>query len=80
MSLLKKLEQISIRFDQVSEQIVDPEIISDMSRYVKINREYKELGTIVKVYNLYKDVIDNIDANKEIIATETDREFLIWLR
>jgi peptide chain release factor 1 len=75
-SLLKKLEQISIRYDQVSEQIVDPEIISDMTRYVKINREYKELGTIVKVYNRYRDVIDNIAASKEIIATETDREFV----
>ena len=51
MSLLKKLEEISIRFDQVSEQIVDPEIISDMKKYVKINKEYKELGEIVKVYN-----------------------------
>ena len=46
-----------------------------MTRYVKINREYKELGEIVKVYNRYKDVIDNIAANKEIIATETDKEF-----
>ena len=74
MSLLKKLEEISIRFDQVSEQIVDPEIISDMDRYVKINREYKELSEIVKVYNKYKDVIDNIASSKEIIATETDKE------
>jgi peptide chain release factor 1 len=76
MSLLKKLEEISIRYDQVSEQIVDPEIISDMDRYVKINREYKELGEIVKVYNKYKDVIDNIASSKEIIATETDKEFV----
>ena len=75
-SLLKKLEQISIRFDQVSEQIVDPEIISDMKRYVNINREYKELGTIVEVYNRYRDVVDNIAANKEIIAAETDKEFV----
>ena len=76
MSLLKKLEQINIRYDQVSEQIVDPEIISDMTRYVKINKEYKELGAIVKVYNRYKDVIENIESSKEIIATETDKEFV----
>lgn len=76
MSLLKKLENISIRYDQVSEQIVDPEIISDMKKYVKINREYKELETIVNVYKRYKEVISNIASSKEIIATETDREFL----
>ena len=76
MSLLQKLEGISIRYDQVSEQIVDPEIISDMKRYVKINQEYKELKTIVEVYLAYKDVLDNIDSSKEIIAIETDREFV----
>jgi len=75
-SLLKKLEGINIRFDQVSEQIVDPEVVSDMDRYVKLNREYKELGEIVEVYKRYKDVIDNIASSKEIIATETDREFI----
>ncbi len=75
-SLLKKLEGINIRYDQVSEQIVDPEIISDMDRYVKLNREYKELGEIVEVYKRYKDVIDNIAASKEIIANETDKEFV----
>lgn len=76
MSLLKKLEEINIRYDQVSEQIVDPEIISDMGRYVKINKEYKELGEIVEVYKRYKDIIDNIDSSKEIIKTETDKEFI----
>lgn len=76
MSLLKKLEAISIRYDQVSEQIVDPEIISDMKRYVKINQEYKELKTIFEVYLRYKDVINNIASSKEIIATETDKEFV----
>ena len=75
-SLLKKLEEISIRYDQVSEQIVDPEVISDMDRYVKLNREYKELGEIVKVYKKYKDVLDNIESSKEIIANETDKEFV----
>lgn len=75
-SLLKKLEGINIRYDQVSEQIVDPEVISDMDRYVKLNKEYKELGEIVEVYKKYKDVLDNIESSKEIIANETDKEFV----
>ena len=76
MSLLKKLEQINIRYDQVSEQITDPEIISDMDRYVKLTREYKELGEIVAVYKKYKDIINNIESSKQIIKTETDKEFV----
>ncbi len=76
MSLLKKLEEINIRYDQVSEQIVDPEVISDMDRYVKLNREYKELEEIVRVYKKYRDVLGNISSAKEIIANETDKEFV----
>ncbi|PJB14304.1 MAG: peptide chain release factor 1 [Flavobacteriales bacterium CG_4_9_14_3_um_filter_32_8] len=76
MSLLKKLEQINIRYDQVSEQIIDPEVASDMSRYVKLNREYKELGEIVAIYKKYKDITDNIESSKKIIKTETDKEFV----
>ncbi len=76
MSLLKKLEQINIRFDQVSEQITDPEIISDMDRYVKLNREYKELEEIVQVYKKYKSVIENIESTKQILKSETDKEFV----
>ncbi|OFY89416.1 MAG: peptide chain release factor 1 [Bacteroidetes bacterium RIFCSPLOWO2_12_FULL_31_6] len=76
MSLLKKLEQINIRFDQVSEQIIDPEVISDMDRYVKLNREYKELSEIVVIYKKYKDITDNIESSKKIIKTETDKEFV----
>lgn len=76
MSLLKKLEQINIRFDQVSEQITDPEVISDMDRYVKLNREYKELSEIIVIYKKYKDITDNIESSKMIIKTETDKEFV----
>lgn len=74
--LLKKLEQINLRFELVSEQITDPEVVSDMNRYVKLNKEYKELQVIHEVYKKYKNVIGNIESSKEIIKTETDKEFL----
>ncbi len=75
-SLLKKLEAINIRYDQVSEQIVDPEIVSDMKRYVKLNKEYKDLEEIIVLYKKYKGVIDNITSSKELLKTETDKEFV----
>ena len=73
--LLKKLEEISFRYDEVSKLIVDPEIISDMKRYVQLNREYKELGPVVEVYNNYKNILSNIDSSKDIIKNESDEEF-----
>ncbi|MCB0408705.1 MAG: peptide chain release factor 1 [Flavobacteriales bacterium] len=74
--LLNKLEAINIRYEQVSEQIVDPEVIADMKRYVKLNKEYKDLQEIVNAYKTYKNIIGNIETSKEVIKTETDKEFV----
>jgi peptide chain release factor 1 len=73
--LLNKLEQISFKYDEIAKQMVDPDIISDMKRYVNLNREYKELSEIVKVYHLYRDVLTNIENAKNIIQNESDLEF-----
>lgn len=73
--MIEKLELIKERFGEVSKMIVDPEVIADMKRYVKLNKEYKSLGKIVEEYDKYQEVIENISNNKEIIATEDDPEF-----
>jgi peptide chain release factor 1 len=53
--LLQKLEAIHIRFVEVGKMIVDPDIISDMQRYVKLNKEYKDLEEIDGKYHQYKN-------------------------
>jgi peptide chain release factor 1 len=72
--LLKKLEGINYRFIEVSTLIVDPDIISDMDRYVKLNKEYRDLEEIVSVYKQYKDILDNLKNAKELLTTEEDPE------
>ena len=72
--LLKKLEAINYRFIEVGNLIVDPEIISDMARYVKLNKEYRDLEEIVQVYKVYKDICDNLKSSKDLLAAETDPE------
>ena len=72
--LLKKLEAIHYRFVEVGTLIVDPDIISDMDRYVKLNKEYRDLEEIVAVYHEYKNVLDNLTSSKELLAVETDPE------
>jgi peptide chain release factor 1 len=72
--ILQKLEAINIRFEEVGQQIVDPDIIADMDRYVKLNKEYKDLQEVVEAYHRYKNVVENIASSKEILATETDPE------
>ncbi len=75
-TILNKYEGYKIRFDQVSEQITDPEIMTDMKRYVKLNKDYKELETIVNAFKDYQSTVNNIKEAKEMLAEESDPEML----
>ncbi len=72
--LLQKLEAIHIRFVEVGKLIVDPEIIADMKRYVKLNKEYKDLEEIDEVYKKYKNIIENLENSKALLQEEDDPE------
>lgn len=75
-NLLNKLQAIEYRFIEVGNLIVDPDIIADMQRYVKLNKEYKDLEEIVTVYKEYKNTLANIENSKELLKTETDPEMI----
>ena len=72
--MIDKLQAIKVRFEEVSKLIIDPDIISDMSRYIKLNKEYKDLELIVNAYNNYNNVISNINSAKKILSEESDLE------
>lgn len=71
----EKLEAIYRRFKEIGEKINDPSIIADMKKYIKLNKDYKDLQPIVEAYLEYKNVLDNIDSTREILKTEKDEEF-----
>ncbi len=73
--MLDKLEAIFKRWEEVGKQLTEPEIISDMKRYIKLSKDYKELQPIVDAYREYKLVVENIASSKEILAKEKDDEF-----
>ena len=80
MALLDKLAMIKLRFDDVAQQIIEPEVIADMKRYVKLNKEYKDLMPIVDAFKAYKTVCDNIDESNEILESEDDTEMIEMAR
>lgn len=73
--MLDKLEAIKSRFDEVSEALVSPDVMSDMKKYTSLNKEYKELNKIVVKYNEYKNLLGNIESSKKVLATEKDPDF-----
>jgi peptide chain release factor 1 len=72
--MLDKLNAIKQRFDEVNDLIIQPEVIADQSRYVKLNREYKRLKEIVDARENYITLTSNIDEAKNILANEKDAE------
>ncbi len=72
--ILSRLEGVHARFEEVAQLITDPEIISDMKRYVKLNKEYKQLEPVVEAYNSYRDLLSNIENAKKMLHDESDEE------
>lgn len=74
--MLDKLNIVKQRFDEVSDLIIQPDIISDQKRYVQINKEYKELSELMKKRKEYIALTNNISEAEEIIADGSDEEML----
>lgn len=64
--MLDKLEAIKERYYQLEEQLSDPDIMSDMDRYTKISKEYKDLKPLVDITDEYKEVLGNIETSREM--------------
>ncbi|HBG41342.1 MAG TPA: peptide chain release factor 1 [Porphyromonadaceae bacterium] len=73
-SLLDKLNHLVTRFEEIGTLITDPTIIGDMKRFVKLNKEYRELEEIVEARNEYKQALDSIEEAKIILETESDSD------
>jgi peptide chain release factor 1 len=73
-SLLSRLDGIEARFEEVSTLITDPAVISDMKRYVRLTKEYKDLEKLVGATRHYRDLLNNINEAKELLDTEKDPE------
>ncbi|QLE00399.1 peptide chain release factor 1 [Galbibacter sp. BG1] len=74
--MLDKLNIVKQRFDEVSDLIIQPDIIADQKRYVQLNKEYKELKELVDKREVYKEILDNIEEAEEIIEDGSDAEMV----
>ena len=74
--MLEKLKILEERFNELSKMLIQPDIISDQSKYIKISKEYKDLKTVVDKKNVYENVLANIEEAKDIIKNENDKEMI----
>ena len=79
-SLLSRLDGIEARYAEVSTLITDPEVISDMKRYVRLTKEYKDLERLTNATRRYRGLLANIDEAKEILENENDADMRAMAR
>lgn len=72
--ILDKLSDVKKRFLEVGNLLTDATIVSDMDKYIKLNKEYKDLQPIIEAYDEYVLIISNIEDAKNILAEEKDSE------
>lgn len=72
--MLDKLNIVKQRFDEVSDLIIQPDVISDQKRYIELTKEYKDLKQLMEKRERYMELTNNIEEAKEILADGSDPE------
>jgi peptide chain release factor 1 len=74
--MLDRLQYVKQRFDEISDLIIQPDVIADQKRYVQLNQEYKSLNALVQKREEYITLDANIKEAQEIIADGSDAEMV----
>ena len=72
--MIDKLKAIYERYKEIESQMNDPEVTSDMKRYVKLSKDYKDLQPVVDAYHRYSALLDSIAECRALLENEKDAE------
>ena len=73
-TLLEKVLSLQDKYQSLQDQLASPDVMSDMKRYVQLNKDYKELAPIIKAGLEYKMMLDELASAKDIIMNEKDED------
>ncbi len=78
--MLDKLASIREKYALLEEQLSDPEVISDIKRYARIHKEYKDMGEVVRRYDEYQQVTNHLASARSLEKEEDDQEVLAMVK
>jgi len=74
--MLNRLQYVKQRFDEISDMIIQPDVLSDQKRYIQLNKEYKDLKPIVEKQSEYIGLKNNMEEANQILNSEIDSEII----
>ncbi len=72
--MFDKLEKLIARYEEITQLLSDPAVISNQERYRELSKEYSEKTEIVRKYQEYKKSRTNVENLKHLAANEGDAE------
>ncbi len=72
--MFEKLQDLERRYDELSEKLGDPEVVSSLERYKKTAKAHSELREIVEEFRSYRSIQKRIEEAKTILAEASDEE------
>ena len=76
-NLLARLDGLVGKYEEIELLITDPAVIADMRRFVKLNKEYKELGALMEARARYMQLIRQLDEAKDVSFDSTSHNISI---
>nr|NQU89712.1 peptide chain release factor 1 [Bacteroidota bacterium] len=73
--MLEKLVAIKNRWKDIENKMNQPEVMGDMKKFIKLNKDYKDLEPIVEGYEQLKKIASDIESAKDVLKNEKDEEF-----
>ena len=73
--MLQKLEAIHKKYLDIEREMNEPDVMSDMKRYIKLSKDYKDMQPIIEQYKEYRTLVNNISSARTVLETEKDAEF-----
>src|ERR1035437_658578 len=73
--MLERLQAFKKRFEEINAEMNQPEVMADMKRYVKLNKDHKNLQPIVEACDKYALLLSNIESARDLMYNEKDEEF-----
>ena len=74
MNLVDKLQAIWIRHQEVNDLLMQPELANDHKRFIRLNKEFKDLDQVVEARNKYLILVGRMEEAKDILSSEKDLE------
>ena len=78
--MFEKLEEIEKKYEELTEQLVDPQLLADQSRYTRAAKQHRDLEEVVAKFKEYKALERSIDETRQMLATEEDSEMIEMAR